>query len=127
MLANKPTTTTRPVASRSTIPRNVAHHRSIQPHNISQVCKSADNDSAGQPAADASPPSPSPTTSAPSQSKSTPERGVSYYTGLLTSDIKEDNKASSADMLGRSLQLAGGVAGLLGLLVVGFMASNGLL
>ncbi len=100
--------TTTTTASRSAIPRNVAHPRSIQQHTTSYTCKSTDKDSVGQPAVGTTSPSPSPTTSAPSQSKSTPERGASYYTGLLTSDIKEDNKASSADMLGRSLQLAGG-------------------
>ncbi|KAI8475931.1 MAG: hypothetical protein J3K34DRAFT_403234 [Monoraphidium minutum] len=53
--------------------------------------------------------------------------GARYYGGLLTSDLGQDNGASAGDMLKRSLQLAGGVAGLLALLVLGFLASNGLL
>jgi hypothetical protein len=34
-------------------------------------------------------------------------RGVGYYAGLVTTDLQVDNKASGADMLKRSLQLAG--------------------
>lgn len=33
--------------------------------------------------------------------------GATYYAGLLTTDIRIDNKATSADMLKRNLQLAG--------------------
>lgn len=33
--------------------------------------------------------------------------GSEYYAGLLQSDMQQTNNASSADMLGRSLQLAG--------------------
>lgn len=47
--------------------------------------------------------------------------------GLLTSELKQDNGASANDMLKRNLQLALGVSGLLAALVLGFMASNGLL
>jgi hypothetical protein len=34
-------------------------------------------------------------------------RGVGYYAGFVTTDLQVDNKASGADMLKRSLQLAG--------------------
>ncbi|KAJ9505228.1 hypothetical protein QJQ45_024301 [Haematococcus lacustris] len=58
---------------------------------------------------------------------SKPAYGASYYTGLLTNDIQTDNKATAGDMLKRSLQLAGGAAALLLLLVLAFLFSNGLL
>ncbi|GIL58696.1 hypothetical protein Vafri_13683 [Volvox africanus] len=54
-------------------------------------------------------------------------RGATYYAGLVNNDIRQDNSATSNDMLVRNLQLAGGVAGLLGALLLLFMASNGLL
>ncbi|GIL77065.1 hypothetical protein Vretimale_3223 [Volvox reticuliferus] len=54
-------------------------------------------------------------------------RGATYYAGLLSNDIRHDNRATSNDMLVRNLQLAGSVAGLLGALLLLFMASNGLL
>lgn len=38
---------------------------------------------------------------------SEPARGREYYSGLLTTDLRNTNDASSADMLKRSLQLAG--------------------
>ncbi|GLC40290.1 hypothetical protein PLESTB_001598300 [Pleodorina starrii] len=50
-----------------------------------------------------------------------------YYVGLIKNDIRQDNRASSNDMLVRNLQLAGGVAGVLGALLLAFMAANGLL
>ncbi|GLC77517.1 hypothetical protein PLESTF_001949900 [Pleodorina starrii] len=80
-----------------------------------------------------------------------------YYVGLIKNDIRQDNRASSngalaalpaamprastaafcgercsplaadPDMLVRNLQLAGGVAGVLGALLLAFMAANGLL
>lgn len=53
-------------------------------------------------------------------------RGSQYYAGMLRSDIRTTNDASAADMLTRSLQLAGGMALLLALLTYGFLASNGL-
>jgi len=56
-----------------------------------------------------------------------PEYGASYYSGLVTSPVSQDNGAGASDMLRRSLQLAGGAAALLGGLLVAFMASNGLL
>jgi hypothetical protein len=34
-------------------------------------------------------------------------KGVGYYAGLVTTDLQVDNNASGADMLKRSLQLAG--------------------
>jgi hypothetical protein len=55
------------------------------------------------------------------------QSGLKYYQGLLTTDMREDNGSSSQEMLSRNLKLAGGVAGFLVLLVVGFLASNGLL
>lgn len=62
-----------------------------------------------------------------SQDGGAPLDGVNYYKGLITSDIREDNGSSSQEMLGRNLKLAGGVAGFLLALILGFMASNGLL
>jgi hypothetical protein len=56
-----------------------------------------------------------------------PQDAEGYYAGLLTRKLNESNGASSADMLKRNLSLAGGVSGLLALLVLGFLASNGLL
>ncbi|PNW84412.1 hypothetical protein CHLRE_03g144384v5 [Chlamydomonas reinhardtii] len=55
------------------------------------------------------------------------ELGMEYYAGLLKTDVRIDNGSSANDMLFRNMQLAGGVTGLLGLLLLGFMASNGLL
>lgn len=54
------------------------------------------------------------------------QRGVGYYAGMVTTDLKVDNNASGSDMLKRSLQLAGGVAGVLMLLTYLFLASNNL-
>lgn len=51
--------------------------------------------------------------------------GAKYYQGLITSNVKEGS--SSQEMLARNLKLAGGVAGFLVILVLGFLASNGLL
>lgn len=43
----------------------------------------------------------------PTEQQADPNRGRNYYVGLLKSDIKVTNDATSADMLSRSLQLAG--------------------
>jgi hypothetical protein len=37
--------------------------------------------------------------------------GASYYAGLVTTDLRQDNGASGSDMLKRSLQFAGGAGG----------------
>eukprot|EP00195_Chlamydomonas_chlamydogama_P007211 CAMPEP_0202898058 /NCGR_PEP_ID=MMETSP1392-20130828/6669_1 /ASSEMBLY_ACC=CAM_ASM_000868 /TAXON_ID=225041 /ORGANISM="Chlamydomonas chlamydogama, Strain SAG 11-48b" /LENGTH=155 /DNA_ID=CAMNT_0049583875 /DNA_START=232 /DNA_END=700 /DNA_ORIENTATION=- len=60
-----------------------------------------------------------------SQASSSKQYGTSYYAGLISSDIRQDNNASGGDMLKRSLQLAGGVALLLALLTAAFLKSNG--
>lgn len=45
---------------------------------------------------------------------------------MLTSDLRQDNGSGAGDMLKRSLQLAGGAAALLAVLLLGFLSSNGL-
>jgi|LauGreSuBDMM15SN_2_FD.fasta_scaffold364968_1 hypothetical protein len=72
---------------------------------------------ASSPAASSPPQIPRPTS---------PSSQSGYYSGLVTSDLRQDNGSSSADMLKRNLQLAGGVTGVLALLVLGFLSSNGL-
>ena len=67
-----------------------------------------------------------PADSPPHASSAKPQDQPGYYKGMLTGDLKRDNGASSGDMLKRSLQLAGGAAALLGLLLLGFLSSNGL-
>jgi hypothetical protein len=48
-----------------------------------------------------------PTGPADEQPDKPADRGQAYYAGLLTTDVRTTNDASSADMLSRSLQLAG--------------------
>lgn len=55
-----------------------------------------------------------------------PQDQPGYYKGMLTSGLRQDNGASSGDMLKRSLKLAGGAAALLALLLLAFLSSNGL-
>ncbi|KAF6266507.1 hypothetical protein COO60DRAFT_1623389 [Scenedesmus sp. NREL 46B-D3] len=72
------------------------------------------------------PPGPGKNVKEPPPPAASTNRGVGYYAGLVTTSLEVDNKASGADMLKRSLQLAGGVAGLLALLTYIFLASNNL-
>ena len=56
-----------------------------------------------------------------------PSYGASYYKGLVTNDLQQDNAASGSDMLNRSMQLAGGMAMVLAVLTAAFLKSNGAL
>eukprot|EP00197_Chlamydomonas_leiostraca_P003216 CAMPEP_0202871216 /NCGR_PEP_ID=MMETSP1391-20130828/18107_1 /ASSEMBLY_ACC=CAM_ASM_000867 /TAXON_ID=1034604 /ORGANISM="Chlamydomonas leiostraca, Strain SAG 11-49" /LENGTH=130 /DNA_ID=CAMNT_0049551951 /DNA_START=86 /DNA_END=478 /DNA_ORIENTATION=+ len=71
-------------------------------------------------------PGANPAATKPQGSSQKGQYGAAYYSGMVTSGLSQDNGASPADMLKRSLRLAGGVAALLGLLTYGFLASNGL-
>eukprot|EP00565_Helicotheca_tamesis_P004633 CAMPEP_0185731300 /NCGR_PEP_ID=MMETSP1171-20130828/12513_1 /TAXON_ID=374046 /ORGANISM="Helicotheca tamensis, Strain CCMP826" /LENGTH=125 /DNA_ID=CAMNT_0028400537 /DNA_START=120 /DNA_END=497 /DNA_ORIENTATION=+ len=57
------------------------------------------------------------------------EKDASYYQGFLNRDITEEpaERVSGDALLGPTLKLAGGTTVVMGVLILGFMASNGLL
>ncbi len=86
----------------------------IEQQTDTQPASTAPQAQAATPSAStAGPAQPSASSSAPGTSqqpgKAAPQQpgGAAYYKGLLASDLKQDNGASSADMLKRSLGLAG--------------------
>ena len=66
------------------------------------------------------------TSTSPAETAVRPQDRPGYYSGMLTSDLRQDNGSGAGDMLKRSLQLAGGAAALLAVLLLGFLSSNGL-